>query len=113
MKGPDGYMYEPLWINPQTAVERGIKSGDIAKVYNERGAVLGGAYVTDRLRLGVVYMDHGARCDPIIAGEVDRGRAIDLISPYGIISKNCVGMAISGYLVEAEKVTLEQMEEWG
>jgi len=73
VKGPDGYMYEPLWINPKTATDRGIKSGDIVKVYNERGTVLGGAYVTERLMPGVAYIDHGARCDPIIPGELDRG----------------------------------------
>ena len=32
VKGPDGYMYEPLWIHPSTAAERGIKNGDIVKV---------------------------------------------------------------------------------
>jgi molybdopterin guanine dinucleotide-containing S/N-oxide reductase-like protein len=112
LKGPDGYMYELLWINPKTAAERGIKSGDIVKAYNERGAVLGGAYVTERLMPGVAYIDHGARADPIIPGELDRGGAINLISPSGTISKNCVGMATSGYLVEVEKVSMAQMEEW-
>ena len=61
---------------------------------------------------GVVYMDHGARVDPIIPGKLDRGGAINLISPYNIISKNCAGMATSGYLVEVEKVSMAQMEEW-
>jgi len=112
VKGSDGYMYEPLWINPKDAVRRGIKSGDIVKTYNDRGAVLGGAFVTERIIPGAVYMDHGARVDSIIAGELDRGGAIDLICPHGTTSKNCVGHAISGYLVEAEKVTMAQMEEW-
>jgi trimethylamine-N-oxide reductase (cytochrome c) len=109
---PDGYMYEPLWLHPKTAAERGIKSGDIVKAYNERGAVLGGAYVTERLMPGVAYMDHGSRCDWIIPGELDRGGAIDLITPTGTTSKNTGGMATSGFLVEVEKVTLAQMEEW-
>ena len=61
---------------------------------------------------GVVYMDHGARCDWIIPGELDRGGAINLISPNGIVSKHCPGMATSGYLVEVERVTMAQMEEW-
>ncbi|GAH20393.1 unnamed protein product, partial [marine sediment metagenome] len=61
---------------------------------------------------GVVYMDHGARVDSIIPGELDRGGAIDLISPDGLTSKNCVGMATSGYLVEVEKVSMAQMEQW-
>jgi len=112
IKGPDGYMYEPLWINPKDAARRGIKSGDIVKVYNERGAVLGGTYVTERIMPGVVYMDHGARCDWIIPGELDRGGAINLISPTGITSKRCGGIATSGYLVEVEKVGMAQMEEW-
>jgi len=112
VKGPDGYMYEPLWIHPSTAEGRGIKNGDIVKAYNERGEVLGGALVMERIKPGVVYMDHGARVDWIIPGKLDRGGAINLISPAGIISKHCPGMATSGYLVEVEKVTLTQIEEW-
>ncbi|MFC1905479.1 molybdopterin-dependent oxidoreductase [Chloroflexota bacterium] len=112
VKGFDGYMYEPLWINTEEAKKRGINNGDLVKIYNERGSVLGGAYVTERLMPGVAYMDHGARCDWIIPGEVDRGGAINLISPDGITSKNCAGQATSGYLVEVEKVTMAQMEEW-
>ncbi len=112
VKGYDGYMYEPVWLHPSEAAKRGIKSGDILKVFNERGAVLGGAHVTERIRSGVVYMDHGARCDWIIPGELDRGGAINLISPAGMISKNCTGQATSGYLVEVENVSMKQMEEW-
>jgi trimethylamine-N-oxide reductase (cytochrome c) len=33
----DGYAYEPVWINPVNADERGIVHGDIVKVFNERG----------------------------------------------------------------------------
>ncbi len=112
VKGADGYMYEPLWIHPSTAEERGIKNGDIVNAYNERGAVLCGAYVSERIMPGVVSVDHGARCDWIIYGELDRGGAINLISPNAVTSKNCNGQATSGFLVEVEKVTLAQMEKW-
>ncbi len=61
---------------------------------------------------GVAYVDHGARVDWIIPGELDRGGAINLISPIGTISKNISGQATSGYLVEVEKVPAAQMEEW-
>ena len=61
---------------------------------------------------GVVYTDHGARVDSIIPGKLDRGGAINLIAPDWITSKNCVGQATSGYLVEVEKVTMAQMEKW-
>jgi molybdopterin guanine dinucleotide-containing S/N-oxide reductase-like protein len=108
----DDYMYEPLWIHPSTAEARGIKDGDIVRAYNERGSVLCGARVWERIMPGVVYVDHGSRVDWIIPGELDRGGAINLISPEKTVSKNCPGMASSGYLVEVEKVTMEQMEAW-
>ena len=112
VKGSDGYMYEPVWLNPRDAANRDIKNGDIVKVRNERGIILGGAYITERIMPGVAYMDHGARCDWIIPGEVDRGGAINLIAPGGTTSKNCAGQATSGYLVEVEKLDMAQMEEW-
>jgi anaerobic selenocysteine-containing dehydrogenase len=111
IKGPDGYAYEPLWINPSDATARGIKSGDVIKVYNERGVVLGGAYVTERIMPGVVYMDHGARYDPIVPGELDRGGAINTITPHNITSKNATGMAVSSFLVEVEGANLDELRK--
>lgn len=112
IKGPDGYLYEPLWIHPSEATKRGIKNGDIVKVYNERGIVLCGAFVTQRIMPRVAYVDHGARVDWIIPGKVDRGGAINLICPSGVVSKNCVGEVTSSYLVEVEKLSWAEMEEW-
>ena len=34
IRGKDGYQYEPMWINPVTAAEYGIRHGDIVKLYN-------------------------------------------------------------------------------
>ncbi|MFC1869621.1 molybdopterin-dependent oxidoreductase, partial [Thermodesulfobacteriota bacterium] len=110
--GPDGYKYEPLWLHPSEAEKRGIKSGDIVKLFNERGIVLAGAYVTERLMPGIAYIDHGARIDPIKIGEIDRGGAVNTISPGRQTSKNCAGQATSGYLVEVEKLRDEEMEQW-
>jgi molybdopterin guanine dinucleotide-containing S/N-oxide reductase-like protein len=115
IKGFDGYMYEPIWINPTDAARRGIQSGDIVKLYNERGTVLGGAIVWERIMPGVVYQDHGARADMITAGPdeyIDRGGANNLISPENGTSQNCRGQATSGYLVEVGRVSMEQMEKW-
>ena len=109
--GPDGYKYEPLWINPSDAVARNIDNGDIVKIYNERGSVLGGAYVTERIMPGVVYIDHGARYDPIIPGELDRGGAINTITPHNITSKNATGMVVSAFLVEVEGANMEDLRK--
>jgi len=111
VRGFDGYKYEPLWINPIDAAARGIESGDVVKVYNERGAVLAGVYVTERIIPGVVYMDHGARYDPIVPGELDRGGAINTITPHNITSKNSTGMVISGFLVEVGAANLEELRK--
>jgi molybdopterin guanine dinucleotide-containing S/N-oxide reductase-like protein len=109
--GPDNYRYEPVWLNPKDAARRGIKDGDIVKVFNERGVVLCGARVWERMSPGVAYIDHGARHDPII-DNVDRGGAINTISPNGIVSKNACGQATSGYLVDVQKVTEKDYQEW-
>jgi anaerobic selenocysteine-containing dehydrogenase len=111
VRGSDGYYYEPVWIHPKDAAARDIQSGDVTKIYNERGGVLGGAYVTERIMPGTVYMDHGARYDPIIPGELDRGGAINTITPHNRTSKNATGMVISAFLVELEKVNLQALRD--
>jgi hypothetical protein len=65
-----------VWINPAEADSPPIAHGGIVKIYNERGEVLGGAYVTKRPIPGVAYMGQGARWDPIIPAKLDRGGAI-------------------------------------
>lgn len=111
VKGPDGYMYEPVWINPKDATPLGIISGDIVKIYNQRGWVLGGAIVTERIRTNTVYQDHGARLDPIEPGVSDRGGANNLIAPSKITSKNAAGEVTSGFLVGIEKVDVFRLAE--
>ncbi|MCI8468084.1 MAG: molybdopterin-dependent oxidoreductase [Eggerthellaceae bacterium] len=111
--GPDGYGYEPVWINTEDAAELGIKTGDIVKLFNERGGVLGGAYVTERIYRHTVYQDHGARVDPIVKGRqgLDRGGANNTIAPQATTSKNCAGEVTSGYLVGVEKVDVFELAE--
>ena len=109
VRGSDGYLYEPIWVNPVDAEKRGIENGDVVKIYNERGGVLVGAYVTERIMPGVVYVDHGARYDPIVPGELDRGGAINTITPRKLTSRNAAGMATSGFLVEVERVDLGEL----
>jgi anaerobic selenocysteine-containing dehydrogenase len=112
VKAWDGYLYEPLWMHPSDAAARGIEDGDILKIHNERGVVLGGAYVSERVMPGAVSMDHGARYDPIVPGWFDRGGAVNTLTPHNTTSKNATGMVCSSFLVEVEKVTEATMEAW-
>jgi len=98
-------------MHQSTAEKRGIKNGDVVRVYNERGGVLCGAYVTERIMPGVVSVDHGSRYDPIIPGELDRGGAINTITPHNTTSKNTTGMAVCGFLVEAERANLDELRK--
>jgi len=111
VKGPDGYLYEPAWLNAGEASARGIKDGDIIKIFNERGALLAGALVTERVRPGVVYIDHGARWDPIVLGELDRGGNINTITPHRTTSKNAAGMVSSGFLAEIARIDLDELTQ--
>jgi trimethylamine-N-oxide reductase (cytochrome c) len=109
--GADGYKYEPIWVNPKDAQALGLKDGDVAKLYNERGAVLGGIYVTERIMPGVLYQDHGARTDILRYGAdgLDRGGANNLICPSATSSKNAAGEVTNGFLVGIAKVDLEAL----
>jgi trimethylamine-N-oxide reductase (cytochrome c) len=111
VRGPDGYQYQPVWMNPADAARRNISNGDVVKIYNERGIVLAGAFVTERIMPGVVSIDHGAEYDPIIPGEIDRGGAINTITPRKTTSRNACGMAVSGFLVEVEPVNLDELRK--
>lgn len=56
---------EPIWIHPADAEARGIKAGDIVRVFNGRGQVLAGAVITDLVMPGVVQLATGAWYDPL------------------------------------------------
>ena len=81
----------------------------MVKIYNERGGVLGGAFVTERIMPGVISTDHGSKYDPIVPGELDRGGAINTIVPHKVTSKNSYGMATCGFLAEIERVNLDDL----
>ncbi len=109
--GPDGYQYHPIWLHPSTAEKRGIANGDVVSIFNERGTVLAGAYVTERIMPDVIYIDHGAKWDPIDPGVIDRGGAINTIVPGKTTSKNAVGHAVSGFLADVEKTDLDALKK--
>ncbi|WP_305843354.1 trimethylamine-N-oxide reductase TorA [Photobacterium leiognathi] len=56
---------EPVYINPQDAAEKGIKDGDVVRVFNDRGQLLAGAVLTDSYPRGVVRIEEGAWYGPL------------------------------------------------
>jgi trimethylamine-N-oxide reductase (cytochrome c) len=56
---------EPIYINPTDAKAKGIKDGDVVRVFNDRGQLLAGAVVTDSFASGVVRIEEGAWYGPL------------------------------------------------
>jgi biotin/methionine sulfoxide reductase len=62
---------EPIRIHPADAEHRGIRSGDVVRVFNDRGSCLAGAVVTDAVRPRVVQLATGAWYDPLDPADLD------------------------------------------
>ncbi len=60
---------EAVRIHPVDAAARGIRTGDVVRVFNGRGACLAGALVTDAVMQGVVNLPTGAWYDPVETGD--------------------------------------------
>lgn len=54
-----------VWINPLDAEKRGIKNGDMVRVFNQRGEVRLPAKVTPRIMPGVSAMGGAHGTTPI------------------------------------------------
>ena len=88
---------EPILINPDDALTRGIDDGDVVRVYNGRGACLAGAVVSAVVRPGVVQLATGAWYDPM---QLDDGtilcvhgnpNAVTQDRPTSHLSQGCAG----------------------
>jgi biotin/methionine sulfoxide reductase len=55
---------EPIRMHPDDAASRGISAGDVVRVWNDRGACLAGAVLTEAVMAGVVQLSTGAWYDP-------------------------------------------------
>lgn len=62
---------EPIRLHPSDAGARGIRSGDVVRVFNDRGSCLAGAVVTDAVRPSVVQLATGAWYDPLDPADPD------------------------------------------
>jgi len=66
---------DDVWLNPADASARGIGDGDPVRVFNERGAVVLPAHVTERMAPGAVSIKEGAWFTPDADGTDTRGCA--------------------------------------
>ncbi len=97
---------EPMWIHPDDARARGIKHGDVVRIFNDRGELLAGAYVTDRIRRGVIAVHEGAWYDPDEPGKpgaLCKHGNVNTVTMDKGTSKLAQGNVANTVLVEVEK----------
>jgi len=83
---------QAIWINPTDAEYRGIRDGDSALIFNDRGKMLIPARVTRRIMPGVVCLYEGSWYEPDEEG-IDRGGCANVLtndgrSPGGAVTTN-------------------------
>ena len=61
---------EPAYIHPEPAADRGLRDGDIIRIWNQRGACLAGLRLDPLIRQDCIWLATGAWFDPqIVRGE--------------------------------------------
>ncbi len=78
--GPD-----VVWIHPEDATARGVKNGDIVQVFNDRGTVQVRAWVTNRVKKGVMALENGRWPSFAKPG----GEGVDLTGGQSTLTRDC------------------------
>ncbi len=94
---------EPARLHPADAAARGLRDGDLVRIFNDRGACLAGLAVDEAVRPGVAQLSTGAWYDPDPAnpGFCRHGNPNVLTAdrPSSTLSQGCTGQLA---LVEIE-----------
>ena len=96
---------EPLRMHPEDAEARGIRAGDILRVFNDRGACLAAA-VDDTIRRGVVQISTGAWFDPLRPdepGSLCKHGNVNVLTPDRGTSRLAQGPIAHTCLVEVQR----------
>jgi len=102
----DGYYYWIVRINSKDGEAREIGEGELVKVFNDRGAVICAARITERVRPGTVHSYEGSAVyDPIgePGSSPDRGGCMNILTPSRPIIKKSHSIAANSCLVQIEK----------
>ncbi|MDA3041047.1 MAG: molybdopterin-dependent oxidoreductase, partial [Actinomycetota bacterium] len=93
---------EPVRMHPADAADRGISDGDLVRVFNDRGACLGGAVISDAVARNVVQMATGTWFDPDETGMCRAGNPNVLTRDKGT-SSLAQGPSAHTCLVEVDR----------
>jgi biotin/methionine sulfoxide reductase len=97
-------------MHPQDAAARGLRDGDIVRIFNERGACRVGLILSEGIRPGVIQLATGAWYDPEPAGggaSMDKHGNPNMLTIDKGTSKLAQGPIAHTALVEVERFTGE------
>jgi len=102
----DSYYYWIIRINTKDADDRGIKQDDLVKVFNDRGAIICAAQITERVPYGTAHSAcSSAVYDPIgePGNSIDRAGTVNLLTSSRPLIKKSHSTASNTCLVQIEK----------
>ena len=94
---------EAITISPADAAGRGIAAGDVVRVWNDRGACLAGAKISDAVRPGVVILPTGAWYDAPEPGGLEIHGNPNVLTADRATSRLSQGSSAQTVLVEIER----------
>ena len=96
---------EPVWMHPDDATKRNLKTGDVVRIFNDRGEILAGVIVTKNVKKNVVRVQEGAWWDRDKNGLCVHGN-VNVLVPNEPTSSLAMGNQATA-LVEIEKYDKE------
>ncbi len=107
----NGNPYLICRINPKTAEKKGIKDGDVVRLFNDRGSVLCVARVTYRVMPETIhaYTSSGIY-NPVNYGEYmseDKGGCINVLTPGRLMGDYIPAMVPNSCNIDVEKAELD------
>lgn len=94
---------EVLRMNPEDAASRGIRKGDLVRVFNDRGECLAAAEPSDDLRPSVAELPTGAWYAPVQPGGLDSSGNPNVLTRDAGTSKLAQGSTAHSCLVQVER----------
>ncbi|NPC58523.1 molybdopterin-dependent oxidoreductase [Caenimonas soli] len=97
---------EPAVMNLHDAQERGIREGDLVRIFNDRGSCLAGARLSDGIARGVAKLSTGAWFDPeswAVAGSLEKHGNPNVLTADVGASQLSQGCAAQTCLVQIER----------
>jgi len=100
---------EPIRLSTADAASRGVRAGDVVRVFNDRGACLAGAAIDPGLMPGVAVMSTGAWYDPVQTN----GASLELHGNPNVLARDegtstlTQGPSPMSLLVEVERYAAE------